>query len=186
LSETLKQWVSPAKDLKTGFGYNEKLLRCEKNIVVQAFLVFDFLVLNLQFGKTVGVTESFGLFQKRMNALHNEHIKFIKQDLYKTDYIFKLVYYPVPNSVGNESYRRILKSYAEKWTETTKTSEKTMIIQSPYFEEEEIGEFSVIPYVQGINEEWERWENGISMWNVPSALETISKHFKSVILTHGK
>jgi len=81
------------------------------------------------------VTESFGLFEKRMNSLHKEYIEFMSNAL--SGRVNRIIFYPNLNSVGSESHRRLLLQYAETWTTTSEAIEKRLIIQAPYFEQEE-------------------------------------------------
>jgi len=179
-----KLWIFTDKNIQIGFGYSEALIRCREDDTT--YPSADLLVLNLQFGNTVGVTESFGLFQKRMDALHQEHIEFIKHGFHETINIPALVYYPNPENVGNEDHRRILMTYAEGWTRSSGIIEKRMIIQTPYFEQEIKRNFSVTPYVRQCRFKCPDVLNESQMWYVPSALATISKYFTSVVLSYGK
>jgi len=182
----IAKWISGEMNAMAGFGASEELFRCSNNGTLYALKNADFFVLNLKFGNTPGVTESFGLFQKRMNSLHHELIEYIKSYRHNKK-ANKIIYYPNPNSVGGESHRRLLVGYAKKWTNTFETIEKRMNIQVPYFEKEDMNELSVISYLDNFfcMETYEPQVEDL-FWDFPSALSQISKYFNTVLLEHGK
>jgi len=179
-------WISSDMKTMAGIGLSEVLIRCPDYDQFFAVYIADFFVLNLKFGNTHGVIESFGLFQNRMNSLHHEFIQSIKYYgfIKKAN---KIIYYPNPNSVGGESHRHFLMEYAKKWTNTSETIQKRMIIQAPHLEQEEIKEFSVIAWV-GSPDCMETYEPEVGTLNLhfSSTLSEISKYFNTVLLEHGK
>jgi len=185
----IAKWTSSDANTMTGFGYSEDHIRCRENEIFYAMKDPDFFVLNLKFGDTPGVTESFGLFKKRMISLHHEHTKFIKHmpNYLIHEKVNKTMFYPSPNSVGGESHRRLLIQYAKTWNNISEPIEKRWIIQAPYFEQVEMKEFSVIPYVrrlpsmETVSPEGEKY-----LWDFLSALSEISKYFNSVLLSLSK
>ncbi|CAL8132244.1 unnamed protein product [Orchesella dallaii] len=162
---------------KIGFGYSEAVIPCSEGDMYLPIREADFLILTMKFGNTVGVTESFGLFQKRMDSLHQENVKFIKKSFHRGENKTpKPIYYPTFSSVGGEAHRRLLLKYAQSWVTSSEVANKSMIVQAPYFEPEIVSGFSVITLLQ---------DNAVN-WYVSSSLAEISKYFKSVILSHGK
>jgi len=182
----IAKWISSDIKPMVVSGFNEELIRCYNTGPYGSMRNADFFVLNPKFGNNPGVIESLGLFQKQMNSLHQEFIQFVKYNRYVTK-ANKIIYYPSPNSVGGESHRRLLMGYAKTWTNTSETIKKRLIVQAPYFEREEIKEFSVIPNVWG-TECMETYKPEVRKlnWHFPSVLSEISKYFNSVLLRHGK
>ncbi|CAL8124949.1 unnamed protein product [Orchesella dallaii] len=184
---TLESWISVLGKTKYGFGYPEPLIGCTE--IVTAVNVVHFVVLNLKFGDTVGVTESFGLFQKRMNFLHEQNSEFLKEAMYYTmDHLPETIYYPIRSSVGeDEEHKHLLITFAQKWA----TKVKNVIIQILNVTrggQETSGKSMLIAHIPGnncksynTNADYE-----FRKWFVPSALETISTHFQSTVLTYGK
>ncbi|ODM88461.1 Tyrosine-protein kinase Fer [Orchesella cincta] len=147
-------WISRCPASRLGLGYTEKTAKnCVATVdtaLKKNLYSMDFLVLNLQLGRTVGVVESFGLFRKQMNALQTSNIYFIQTNV---DYQvqspeskpgFNAVYYPSPGDVGDESHRRLLLSYAKFWTSENTQYKPVMIIPAPYFEDVKVANFSVV------------------------------------------
>jgi len=183
----ISDWISSDKSTMAGIGLYEELIHCSNRRGASDTYFADFVVLNHKFGNTVGVTESFGLFQQRMNSLQHELIQFLNY-LGDNENVNQIIYYPNRNSVGTESHRRLLMGYAKTWTNTSAIIEKRLTIQAPFFEQEDIKEFSVIPDVENRNKCMETYkpEVGELFWHFPSALSEISKYFNSVILKHGE
>ncbi|CAL8121071.1 unnamed protein product [Orchesella dallaii] len=176
---TNSSWISLHPTTKVGYGYSEVTMSCNENYIFgEVVNSADFLVLTMKFGNTVGVTESFGLFQKRMDSLHQKNVKFIKR--YESSFYYgtvkktpKSIYYPTSSSVGGEAHRRLLLKYAQSWVTSSEVDDQSIIVQAPYFEPEIINEFSVITFL-----------NNAVNWYVPSSLAAISKYIKSVFIRH--
>ncbi|CAL8132420.1 unnamed protein product [Orchesella dallaii] len=116
ISNILNKWIPLSPTTKVGFGYSEAILPCVGNYWIQHVEIANFFVLTMKFGNTVGVTESFGLFQKRMDSLHQENVKFIKGTFYRgVNKTPTPIYYPTSSSVGGEAHRRLLVKYAQRW-----------------------------------------------------------------------
>ncbi|CAL8132399.1 unnamed protein product [Orchesella dallaii] len=181
----LNEWIPLSPTTKVGFGYSEALLPCVGNIWIHLVEISNFFVLTMKFGNTVGVTESFGLFQKRMDSLHQENVKFIKGTFYRgVNKTPTPIYYPTSSSVGDETHRRLLVKYAQGWVTSSEVADKSIVVQAPYFEPEIMNEFSVIPTVPSNTCSSFDFQIEKLIWYAPSALAAISKFFKSVILNH--
>jgi len=72
----IKALIFNNPDSKIGFGYFENLINCGKPDLISDMNDSDFLVVNMKFGNTVGVTESFSLFEERMNTLDEKNQKY--------------------------------------------------------------------------------------------------------------
>ncbi|CAL8121051.1 unnamed protein product [Orchesella dallaii] len=146
-------WISLHPTTKVGFGYSEVTMSCIENYIFgEVVNSADFLVLTMKFGNTVGVTESFGLFQKRMDSLHQKNVKFIKR--YESSFYYgtvkktpKSIYYPTSSSVGGEAHRRLLLKYAQSWVTSSEVDDQSIIVQAVYFEPEIITEYSVTTFL---------------------------------------
>ncbi|CAL8121065.1 unnamed protein product [Orchesella dallaii] len=168
-------WISLRPHTKVGFGYSEGIISCTGDLNYMPIKNADFLVLTMKFGNTVGVTESFGLFQKRMDSLHRQNVKFIKRFIHETPTKMpKSIYYPTSSSVGGGAHRRLLQKYAQSWVTSSEVDDQSIIVQAVYFEPETITEFVVSAVVFDFRQ----------MWYVPSSLAAISKYFKSLFLPY--
>jgi len=171
---------------KVGFGYRETLIGCK--YLNEPIPIFggNFLILNIEFGDTLGVPESFGLFQKRMDFVEEKHAQFMKRVSYSGfKKPLKIIYYPTPESVGSENHRRLLMDFAERWA-TMGNNDRSMIVQVPQQlknEKVDKSEFSVMTYIESraFVTDYERFK-----WYSPNAPEAISTYFNSLILSHGK
>ncbi|CAL8132187.1 unnamed protein product [Orchesella dallaii] len=188
-----EKWISfnPNSNKNLGFGYGEALIDCQYRAMSMSVLSASFNIWNMRFGYTDGVTESFGLFKRRMNFLHNEHIKFLEsRDVrFNTANTMSLVYYADSESVGDESHRRLLIEFSEMWV-ASQIREKykiSVVIQPPYFEEPiSQTEFSVITGVNSLNCAASSSIDAPFQdlrWYSPAALSTLSKYFDSLLLT---
>ncbi|CAL8132183.1 unnamed protein product [Orchesella dallaii] len=179
-----ERWMTIYPTTKKGFGYPESLIPCSGKAMSQPINKADFLVLNLKFGNTIGVTESYGLFEKRMNSLHENNVRFARHNLHFTvTKKLQTIYYPTPKAVGDdEGHRQLLMKYAERWT-TEKG--KKIVIQAPFFEPESITEFSLGTFIESNTCSNFNTEIKNLQWYVPSALAAISEHFDALIIKHG-
>ncbi|CAL8132262.1 unnamed protein product [Orchesella dallaii] len=191
--EHLQNWINLEDQNKLGFGYTKDIFDCNDNYAIRhlIFSLSEFLVLNINFGYTVGVIESFGLFQHRMNNFHMENVKFIKKMFnIGVNTMPEPYYYPNAELVGDENYRRLLYQFADKWAKNgIGLNQQGMIIQAPYFSNApELKELRVTPYVQPLecDSDNKNIKTKHFLWYAPSALATISKKFNTVILTLGK
>jgi len=143
---------------KIGFGYNENVFDWKQLVWYTALHqpIADFFVVNFEFGDTVGVTESFGLFERRLKRLYERNIEFLtflgsRVGLNWTDESLGkiVVNYPVPQSIGGESHRRLLLEYQTKLSgEGSNIGNWASVIQAPYFEHLNSNAFKVTTFLQ--------------------------------------
>ncbi|CAL8136221.1 unnamed protein product [Orchesella dallaii] len=129
-----------ADEVFIGLGFSESLIKCSylQSLLSEPKIV----VVKNNFGDTTGVPESFGLFQNQFEFLSNS-----ATSLLKTWWVgrprHKIIYFPTPDSVGDNNHRELLMKYASIWTSSNKTYGD--IIVQGYTTINEHRNFSVTP-----------------------------------------
>ncbi|ODM90318.1 Macrophage colony-stimulating factor 1 receptor [Orchesella cincta] len=172
-SETVKNILG------VGFGYNEDLIGCY--VLYKVIPLSSYFITSMDFGITPGVVESFGLFKKRMDSLHDYNIEFMKV-MFRSNYTEPYIdYYVPPQSVGDAVHRRLLHSFW-KLVVTPHDSKMGVVLPMPLTKLPRLYPGKMIPY---IDSESCSHVNDIP-WYATSALATLSKHFQSAVLTHAE
>ncbi|CAL8136846.1 unnamed protein product [Orchesella dallaii] len=183
-----KSRIPEHHNVKLGIGYSESLIDCnELYLDVMIDTDVTFTVLNIRFGDTIGVTESYSLFQQRLNVLHNKTAA--NHEKWRVKLAKEMIYNPMPDSVGENNHRRLLVRYADRWT-ATGNNDKNVIVQTPYTGDEppKKNDFMVIPYLNNYYTGSETIHWGKTRWQfmVPVALESVLKGFNTLLLTHDQ
>ncbi|CAL8130439.1 unnamed protein product [Orchesella dallaii] len=181
---TKSTWISSTSQdnfLFVGLGYSESLIGCgELNPAIQKM---DFGVTFINFGDTIGITESFNLFYHRLTYLHKQNVAYVEMATASRYSKPELHYYPTPQSVGGDKYQRLLFQYGQ--TLIPGNIIGVGIVVPPYpknTNDKPQNRTFVIPYVG--SDDKDTGEDG-EMWYTPSALHALSNHFETVVLTPG-
>ncbi|CAL8135823.1 unnamed protein product [Orchesella dallaii] len=144
-------------DLFTGIIFSESLVQCNFNTYLIKFA--NTVVVKIKFENTTGVPESFGFFQNRFNFLSNIVSSLSDKWWYGFSWPQKIVYFPTPDYIGDNSHRELLRKFSSIWRSSNKTH-GDIIVQ---------GQQSLV-----LNDrQWRRWNKEIQMYygnpNMPSS-----------------
>jgi len=174
-----------------GLGLTTRFFVCaHHNPALADTTMFNFYMLNINFGNTKGVTESYYLFQKRMNFIHKRHYQLFEDNQhfkYFDKSMQPFVIYPTSESVGDEGHRRLLLNFASMWATfdvDTKKS-KSIIVQPTKFVEYAVpNTFWIVPDVSYAITSPP--ENQTYFWYFPTTFAAISGMFKSASIEYRK
>ncbi|CAL8068030.1 unnamed protein product [Orchesella dallaii] len=125
-----------------GISISESLIQCDfaRNVRVTSKIV----VVKIKFGNTIGVQESYGLFQNRFKFLSDSTTSVLRKLWLELSHQ-KIVYFPTPDCVGDNNHRELLMKYASIWASSNKTYGD--IIVQGYTAINEPRNFSITPSI---------------------------------------
>ncbi|CAL8128637.1 unnamed protein product [Orchesella dallaii] len=179
-------WISYAsqdKFLSVGIGYSESLIGCTE--LNQAMKRMDFGVTLMNFGNTVGVTESFDLFVQRLNFLHKQNRAFVEFSRIASSTEPEYHYYPTPQSIGDKNYRRLLFQYGRRLSSGNVERVGIVVPPNPKSLDDPIHNRTIIIPYGGTGEEPRNADDDVK-WCTQSALCALSKYFNLVVFTPGE
>jgi len=115
----------------SGLGYSTALIGCVNLMfaIIHSDLDRFFIHLIVSFGDNIGVPESFGIYKKEMEYLHQSNLKFLKMFINNLEEV-PCHYYANSQGIGNNTYQRLWIEYGHKWLEDVEMVELVIPIVS--------------------------------------------------------